>query len=789
MTATGATVRTAVSDTGDSHAQAPTPIAHTTHAAAVKAICAVRPESASASPTGPGTTASNTHDTRTTHTGTRVDRSCRVSTPAFIPSLFYPIGTVKPVASKKSKPAKGASPKAAAARIEQLRELISHHNQAYYGHDAPEISDAEYDELVRELAELESANPDLFSADSPTQTVAGAAVTTFAPVTHAIPMTSLDNAMDEDELRAWGDRVAKGLDGAAASYVCELKIDGLAISIRYENGRMVQAATRGDGRVGEDVTANVATISALPRQLTNAPEILEVRGEIYMSIDAFSRFRAERERENAERVEKGRAPLSVPVNPRNAGAGSLRQKDPSITAQRELSIWCYQLGEVVGGPSFSSHHDTLNYLSSLGFPVNPEITRVGSIDEVKQFCARWQENRHTLGYEIDGVVVKVDDLAHREQLGFTSRAPRWAIAFKFPPEEKHTTLRDIQVSIGRTGRATPFAVLEPVFVGGSTVSMATLHNRDQVALKDVRPGDTVVVRKAGDVIPEVVGPVLAKRPKNSKPWKFPETCPCPIKSTLVKPEDQADTRCVEPDCPYQRDQKIVYFASRGGMDIEGLGERTVFALSDAGFVSDVGDLYFLTVEQLLTLEGFADLSAKNLIDSIRASCDRPLPKLLTALGIKHLGPAAADALASQFGTLDAIMNATASELSDVDGVGQVIAESITQWFAAHANRAMIEKLRTAGVQFGKVERSDEPQTLAGKAVVVTGTLANYSREAAETAIKRRGGKSPGSVSAKTFAVVVGAEPGASKLTKAEQLGIPVLDEAGFERLLATGELP
>ena len=350
-------------------------------------------------------------------------------------------------------------------------------------------------------------------------------------------------------------------------------------------------------------------------------------------------------------------------------------------------------------------------------------------------------------------------------------------------------LRDIAISVGRTGRVTPFAVLEPVFVGGSTVSMATLHNRDQVAAKDVRPGDTVVVRKAGDVIPEVVGPVLSKRPKKSAPWVFPETCPCDMKSTLVKVEDQADTRCVEPSCPFQRDQRIIYFASRGGMDIEGLGERTVFALSDAGLVEDVGDLYSLTVEQLLTLEGFAQLSAQNLVDAIASSKSRPLPKLLTALGIKHLGPAAADSLASTFGTLDAIATATPEDLSAIDGVGIVIADSIASWFAQPTHSRVIEKLRAAGVEFGRVVVSDEPQTLVGKAVVVTGTLANYSREGAEEAIKARGGKSPGSVSAKTFAVVVGESPGASKITKAEQLKIPVLDEAGFEVLLKTGELP
>jgi len=675
-------------------------------------------------------------------------------------------------------------------RVEQLREQIRQHNDLYYGKDSPEISDAEYDLLVRELRDLEAAHPELADAESPSEAVGSSDITTFDPVVHAVPMTSLDNAMDEDELRAWGERVVKGLGDVPIAYVCELKIDGLAISIRYENGVMVQAATRGDGKVGEDVTKNVATITSLPKKLTGKfPPVLEVRGEIYMSISAFEKLKADREAENLQRVAHGRAPLAVPVNPRNAGAGSLRQKDPTITAQRDLSLWSYQLGEVIGGPDFASHHDTLEFLSSLGFPVNPEITLVNSVDEVLEFCRSWKERRHELGYEIDGAVVKVDNLAQREQLGFTSRAPRWAIAFKFPPEEKHTILKDIKVSVGRTGRVTPFAELEPVFVGGSTVGMATLHNRDQVAAKDVRPGDTVVVRKAGDVIPEVVGPVLSKRPKNSQPWVFPATCPCPVGSQLVKSDDQADTRCVEPSCPFQRDQRIIYFASRGGMDIEGLGERTVFALSDAGFVADVGDLYSLTVEQLLTLEGFAEMSAQNLVTAIQASRQRPLPKLLTALGVKHLGPAASESLSSAFGTLDAIASATPEDLSSVDGVGGVIADSIASWFSKSENKAIIEKMRVAGVDFGRVEVSDAPQTLVGKAVVVTGTLANYSREEAEAAIKSRGGKSPGSVSAKTFAVVLGESPGASKVTKAEQLGIPVLDEAGFEFLLETGELP
>ena len=681
-----------------------------------------------------------------------------------------------------------------AQRIAELRTRIEEHNRAYYGEDSPRISDAEYDALVRELRDLEAAHPELADESSPTLTVGGAAVTTFDPVVHRVPMTSLDNAMDESELAEWGERVAKGLPDEPVRYVCELKIDGLAISIRFENGEFVQAATRGDGRTGEDVTANVRTISSVPHTLaatgkTAVPGVLEVRGEIYMSVDSFRRLRAEKEQENVERAAAGRAPVAVPVNPRNAGAGSLRQKDATVTASRDLSMWSYQLGEVTGGPQFTSHHDTLEFLASLGFPVNPEIKLVDSLEEVVQFCRHWKEHRHDLPYEIDGVVVKVDNLEQRERLGFTSRAPRWAIAFKFPPEEKNTVLRDIQISVGRTGRVTPFAVLEPVFVGGSTVSMATLHNRDQVALKDVRPGDTVVVRKAGDVIPEVVGPVLSERPEGTEPWVFPTTCPCPMGSTLVKDDDVADTRCVEPGCPFQRDQRIIYFASRGAMDIEGLGDRTVFALSDAGLVGDVGDLYALTVGQLLALDGFAEKGAQNLVDAIQKSKSRPLPKILTALGVKHLGPAASEALASHFGTLDAIASASVDDLSAVDGVGPVIAASITSWFAVAENRAIIEKMRAAGVDFGRVVVSDAPQNLVGRAVVVTGTLANYSREEAEQAIKARGGKSPGSVSAKTFAVVTGADPGASKLTKAEQLGVPVLDEAGFEVLLATGELP
>jgi DNA ligase (NAD+) len=674
-----------------------------------------------------------------------------------------------------------AAPPDPEARILELRSQLVQHIHRYYELDDPIVSDSEFDALMRELQSLEQQFPEYATDDSPTRQVGGVAPATFAPVVHRVPMTSLDNAMNAEELSAWGERIARGLAGEQIQFVCELKIDGLAMSLRYERGVLVQAATRGDGRVGEDVTANVLTVGAIPRRLVAAqvPEVLEVRGEIYMPLASFEAM-------NQRAMAAGE---KLFVNPRNSAAGSLRQKDPAVTASRELSFWSYQLGEVVGGQEFTSHHDTLQFLRAVGFPVNPNIRSVSGLAEVAEFCAHWQQHRHDLEYEIDGCVVKVDDLAQRERLGFTSRAPRWAIAYKFPPEERTTLLRDIMVSIGRTGRATPFAVLEPVFVGGSTVGMATLHNQDQVRLKDVRPGDTVIVRKAGDVIPEVVGPVLAMRPAGSEPWQFPTRCSCPLNTLLVRPAGESDTRCVEPACPYQRDQRIIYFATRGAMDIEGLGERTVFQLSDARLVSDAADIYALTVDQLMQLEGFGRISAEKLVAAIEGSKTRTLPKLLTALGVKHLGPSAADALSRAFGTLDAIMQASEADLATTDGVGGVIAASIVAWFAKDDNRAFIEKLRAAGVEFGNVVVSRQAQVLAGKAVVVTGTLVDYTREQAEAAIKERGGKSPGSVSAKTFAVVVGAEPGASKLAKATELHLPILDDAGFAHLLETGELP
>ncbi|MEM9041866.1 MAG: NAD-dependent DNA ligase LigA [Actinomycetota bacterium] len=682
----------------------------------------------------------------------------------------------------------------AAQRLGELRGQIAYHDERYHTLDDPEISDADYDALVRELRAIEAEHPDLVTADSPTQRVGGATVTTFGAVEHDVPMMSLDNAMDPDELRAWADRVVKGLDGEVPTFVCELKFDGLAMSLRYEGGRYVRAATRGDGRTGEDVTANVATIADVPDVIGGtgagdvpAPALIEVRGEVYMAESAFERLN-----ERAEAA--GDKPF---VNPRNSAAGSLRQKDPAVTASRELSFWSYQLGQVSDdGPERSGHLDDLELLRSLGFPVNEHVASFPSIDEVAAHCLDWQEHRHDLDYEIDGVVVKVDDQAQRDRLGFTSRAPRWAIAYKFPPEERTTTLLDIQVSVGRTGRATPFAVLDPVFVGGSTVGMATLHNQDQVAAKDVRPGDTVIVRKAGDVIPEVVGPLLVDGATRAEPWAFPTTCPvCP--HPLVRPEGEADTRCVAPDCPAQRDQKISYWASRGAMDIEGLGEQMVEKLTANDLVADSADLYGLTVERLVELDRVGEKSAQNLVDEITASKERPLPRLLTALGIRHLGPAASAALTAEFHTLDAILEATPEELAAVDGVGGVIATTLRSWLDLDANRAFVEKLRDAGVSFGDPEaaaraaeaRASIPQTLEGKAVVVSGTLEGYSRDEAAEAITSRGGKSPGSVSGKTFALVVGESAGASKVTKAESAGVPIVDGADFGRLLETGEIP
>lgn len=680
-----------------------------------------------------------------------------------------------------------------AGRVDWLREQIAIHDAAYYQRDAPIIPDADYDALVRELRSLEAVHPDLVTPDSPTQSVGGAPSAHFAPVQHSVRMMSLDNAMDLAELQAWGSRTARrlaelGLDGGVR-YVCELKIDGLAVSIRYEQGRFVRAATRGDGRTGEDVTANVARIDDVPESLgEGAPDVLEVRGEIYLPLESFRRLKERTEAENEQLIAAGRRPKAVPVNPRNAGAGSLRQKDAEVTAARGLSWWCYQLGEVVGVDAPPSHSGALEWLGSLGLPVNPLTQVVHDLDAVYEVCRHWVEHRHELPYEIDGVVVKIDDLEVQRAMGATSKAPRWAIAFKLPPEERTTILRDIQVSIGRTGKATPFAVLEPVFVGGSTVGLATLHNQDQVRAKDVRPGDTVVVRKAGDVIPEVVGPVLEMRPEGLPEWEFPTDCPS-CGQRLVRPEGEAQTLCVNAACPQKRLAGIAHFASRGAMDIDGLGEQQIALFLQMGLIEDIADVYSIDFDRIRELSGYGETSVRNLQASIDASRQRPLANLLFGLNITHLGGAGAELLAGALGSLDAIREASVEDLSAVEGIGPVIAGSVHAFFTDERNRELVDRLVQAGVNTQGPERSVLPQTLAGKAVVVSGTLDGYSRDEAADAIKARGGKSPGSVSKKTFALVVGDEPGASKLSKANDLGIPVLTGAQFEALLDTGELP
>ncbi len=677
---------------------------------------------------------------------------------------------------KRKSPGQVADP---VVRAEALREQIRHHNRMYHELDAPEISDAEYDELVRELKAIEEQEPELVTPDSPTQTVGSAISTAFAPVRHSVPMMSLDNVFELAELEAWGKRMDRYISGAV-KYVCELKIDGLALSIRFERGEFVQAATRGDGRVGEDVTANVATIESVPKQLAgkNIPDVVEVRGEVYMPSSSFMALN-KRQQEAGDRLF---------ANPRNSAAGSLRQKNPEITASRDLAFWCYQLGEVTPSLPAKSHSETLEWLRSAGLPVNPEIRSFDDLGAVHKFCESWMEHRHDLNYEIDGVVVKVDDLAQRGELGSTSKAPRWAIAFKFPPEERNTLLKNIMVSIGRTGKATPFAQLEPVFVGGSTVGLATLHNEDQVALKDVRPGDTVIVRKAGDVIPEVVGPVLALRPKGLRSWKFPDSCPS-CAQPLTRLDGESDTFCTNLECPSQRAGRIQHFASRGAMDIEGLGEQNAYRFTQDRLLDDVADIYTLTPEQLSTIEGYAAISIRNLLDAIERSKDRPLSNLLVGLNIRHLGATGAQIVARHFGDLDALMNAGAEGINEVDGIGPIIASSVAEFFAQDRNREAIEQLRTAGVNFTEPRGEELKQVLAGKSIVVTGTIEGYSREEAEQAITSRGGKSPGSVSKKTDAVVVGDSPGAAKLNKATELGIPVLEAGAFQKLLETGDLP
>lgn len=671
------------------------------------------------------------------------------------------------------------------ARIASLRDQVRFHLERYHRDDAPVISDADYDELIGELRVLESEHPELVTPDSPTQTVGAPVSTLFAPVRHRQRMLSLDNAFNIDDLTEWAARLDRRLEGEAGidAYVCELKFDGLAVSIVYENGELVQAATRGDGRTGEDVTHNIRTIGEIPAVLappkgTAIPEVIEVRGEVYLRLSSFDQL-------NRAQVDAGNNPY---VNPRNAAAGSLRQKDPNVTAQRNLSFWSYQLGELVSGPELDSHHATLDYLRRLGLPVNEHARLVtNGVEGVIAFVEEFEARRHELDYEFDGIVVKVDALSVQRELGMTSRAPRWAIAYKLPPEERTTKLLDIFVSIGAGGSATPFARLEPVFVGGVTVTNATLHNEDQVRAKDVRPGDTVIVRRAGEVIPEVVGPVLADRPDGLPEWTFPRDCPvCGVR--LVRPEGEARTRCVNYDCPRQVRGRIEHFAQRTAMDIEHLGEQRVDQFVTLGLLADPGDLYTFDFDALRELDGYGDTSIDNLADAIETSKSRPLANLVFGLRIPHVGGTIAELLATSFGHLDAIATADADALAAVDGIGPVVAEAVYTWFHSPRNLEVIEKLRSAGVNFTGPDIDESAQTLDGMSIVVTGALERFTRDEVQALIKAHGGKSPGSISKRTTALLAG-EGGGSKRTKAEELGVPIIDEDGFATLLETGVLP
>jgi DNA ligase (NAD+) len=666
-----------------------------------------------------------------------------------------------------------------AERAARLRAEIATHNEAYHVFDAPTIPDADYDALVRELRAIEAEHPEVNVEDSVSHAVGAAPSTLFTPVTHAEPMLSLDNVFDVAELRAWSERAAKTLEVSSEElvFVVEPKIDGLALSIEYVDGVLSRAATRGDGRIGEDVTENVRRISNVPLTLIGDTRArVEVRGEVFLAKSDFVAMN-ERQREAGQKEF---------ANPRNAAAGSLRQKDPAVTASRPLSFLSYQLVQLSRASSFTRYVETLALLAKWGFLTAPETTtEVGATAMIAR--SDWfEEHRHELRYQIDGIVVKVDDLTQRSRLGFTSRAPRWAIARKLPPEERTTRLLNIEVSVGRTGRVTPFAVLEPVVVAGSTVAMATLHNADQVKVKDVRPGDLVIVRKAGDVIPEVVSAVREPGRRRKPPWKFPATCP-DCGSILERVGEESDTYCVNPACPAQQLQQIVHFASRGALDIEGLGEQRVAQLLSVGLISDVADLFSLQIHDLSVLDGLGELSAMSLVNAIQGAKTMPLSRLLVALGIRHVGPVAARELATAFRSFQRLEAASLDELASVAGVGPVIATSVVAYLSEEENRERARRFEADGLTMVEPQVvSTLELTLIDRAIVVTGAVAGFTRDGAEEAIVARGGTSPGSVSKKTYCVVVGEAPGASKLTRARELGIPMVPASDFENLLESG---
>ncbi|WP_435173795.1 NAD-dependent DNA ligase LigA [Gordonia hongkongensis] len=666
-----------------------------------------------------------------------------------------------------------------------LAEEIREHQFRYYVKDAPVITDGEFDLLLRRLQALEDAHPELAAADSPTKLVGGGFSTAFSAVDHLERMMSLDNVFDHDEMRAWVDRVVADA-GSRVDFLCELKIDGVALALVYRNGVLERGVTRGDGRTGEDVSLNARTIDDIPMRLTESaeypiPEVLEVRGEVFFRVEDFEAL-------NASLVAEGKPPFA---NPRNSAAGSLRQKNPQVTARRKLRMICHGIGHTEGWRP-ESLHDAYLALGAWGLPVSTHTTKVSGADEIIDKIAYWGEHRHDVEHEIDGIVVKVDDVTVQRRLGSTSRAPRWAIAYKYPPEEATTKLSDIQVNVGRTGRVTPFAVLEPVLVAGSTVSRATLHNGSEVKRKGVLIGDTVTIRKAGDVIPEVLGPVVDLRDGTEVEFEMPELCPACETPLRPEKESDADLRCPNQEsCPAQLRERLFHLAGRGSFDIEALGYEAASALLSAGVLSNEGDLFSLTAEDLVrtdlftTKAGALSANGKRLLANLDKAKDVALWRVLVGLSIRHVGPTAARALATEFGSLEAIEAADIDQLAGVEGLGMTLAQSIHDWFTVDWHRDIVEKWRAAGVSMEDERDESIPRTLEGKTIVVTGSLVDFSRDGAKEAILQRGGKASGSVSKKTDYVVVGDSPG-TKADKAEQLGVPVLDEDAFKKLLETG---
>ncbi|MET7767751.1 NAD-dependent DNA ligase LigA [Nocardia sp. NPDC005366] len=668
---------------------------------------------------------------------------------------------------------------------QQLADEVREHQFRYYVRDAPIISDGEFDELLRRLHDMEERHPDLLTPDSPTQLVGGGFATDFTAVDHLERMLSLDNVFDFDELRTWASRVEADA-GSDLHYLCEVKVDGVALNLVYEHGRLVRGATRGDGRTGEDVTLNARTIDDIPGELTPTeefpvPALLEVRGEVYFRLEDFETL-------NAQIVAEGKPPYA---NPRNTAAGSLRQKDPAVTARRHLRMICHGFGRIEGYTP-ASQHEAYRALAVWGLPVSDHTRRVQGIDAVIERVTYWGEHRHDIDHEIDGQVVKVDEISLQRRLGSTSRAPRWAIAYKYPPEEATTKLLNIEVNVGRTGRVTPFAVMEPVSIAGSTVAMATLHNASEVKRKGVLIGDTVTIRKAGDVIPEVLGPVVDARTGDEYEFVMPTHCPeCGTELAPAK-EGDADIRCPnQRHCPAQLRERVYHVAGRGAFDIEALGYEGAVDLLKSGAITDEGDLFDLDEARLLTTslysnkDGKLSANGKRLLDNLATAKDRPLWRVLVGLSIRHVGPTAARALAAEFGSMDRIRSATAEELGGADGVGPTIAAAAAEWFTVDWHRAIVDKWRAAGVRMEDARDESIERNLEGLSIVVTGSLRDFTRDGAKESILVRGGKASGSVSKKTSFVVIGDSPG-SKAAKAEELGVPILDEEGFRLLLEGG---